>query len=234
MLVGVCMSTKTASALPITFSGSQGDLAASVSFNSCGSNLCVSLANTSTNDVLVPADVLTGVYFESTTPLLLTRLSATVALGSTVYFGPTDPGGVVGGEWGYASGQSPMNYVIASSGYLGNGNLFPGNDLQPPISLDGLQYGLTSAGDNLATGNAPVTGTQALIKNRVDFVLGGLPQGYDPSTQITAVRFQYGTTLPEPHFDGTPSNDSGVPEPMTFVLMGAGLVGIAALRRRKS
>ena len=28
--------------------------------------------------------------------------------------------------------------------------------------------------------------------------------------------------------------NSGIPEPMTFVLMGAGLVGIAALRRRKS
>lgn len=223
-------------AAPTTFTGSSGNLSASANFSVCNTNqLCVNLTNLSNFDVLVPIDVLTGVSFNSTVSLSLIGVSATVAPGSTVYFGTTDPGGVVGGEWGYGTGGGALlSYVIASAGYLGTGTQFPGSDLQPPASLDGLQYGITSAGDNLATGNTPVTGTHALIKNQVNFVLGGLPQGFDPSTQINAVRFQYGTATTEPYYDGTPSNDPGVPEPMSFVLMGAGLVGIVALRRYSS
>lgn len=224
-----------ARAAPITFSGSSGSLAASTTFSACNiTQLCVTLTNTALSDVLVPTEVLTGMSFNTTVPISLTGVSATVAPGSTVYFGTTDPGGVVGGEWGYgAGGGALLSYVLASAGYLGNGTQFPGTDLQPPVSLDGLQYGITSAGDNLATGNTPVTGTNALIKNQVNFVLGNLPEGFDPSTRITAVKFQYGTALTEPSFDGNP-DDTNVPEPGAMFLLGGGLGALALLRRRSA
>src|SRR6185503_11805094 len=92
---------------------------------------------------------------------------------------------------------------------------FPGSNLQGPASPNGLQYGITSAGDNTATGNTPVTGTNALIQNSVVFTLSGLPPGFNPATSISNVEFQYGTDLSEPHFPG-------VPEPATLVLMAGG------------
>src|SRR5262245_14749989 len=48
----------------LTFIGTSGSLAASVEFVQSGSNLQVRLTNTSSTDVLVPTDVLTGVYFD--------------------------------------------------------------------------------------------------------------------------------------------------------------------------
>jgi hypothetical protein len=47
----------------ITFSASSGDLSASVEFKQDGSNLLVTLTNTSLADVLIPKDVLTAVFF---------------------------------------------------------------------------------------------------------------------------------------------------------------------------
>lgn len=207
-------------AAPITIGASSGTLSASVTFDTSGTDLIVTLTNTSLNDALVPIDILTGVFFDVSGPaLVLTRTSAIVPVGSSVFYGTTDPGGVVGGEWAYLgglSGPGGRDYGISSSGLglFGPGDVFPGSDLQPPASPDGLQYGITSAGDNLATGNAPVTGGNALIKNRVVFTLSGLPSGFDPSTMIGNILFQYGTDLSEPSF----------PEPGSMTLLAAGAV----------
>src|SRR5262249_52759787 len=51
-------------ALPVTFTGSSGSLAASATFDdSVAGTLKVTLTNTSSADVLVPANVLTAVFF---------------------------------------------------------------------------------------------------------------------------------------------------------------------------
>lgn len=217
-----------ANGAPITFNGSSGSLSASAAFDVTGKNLTVTLTNTSPNDVLVPADVLTGVYFNSATAMTLTPISAVVAPGSTMLFGGTDPGGVVGGEWAYRgdlnNASAPFRkYGISSAGLglFGPGDRFPGNNLQGPDSPNGLQYGITSAGDNPATGNAPVTGSNALTKNSVVFTFSGLPVGFDPSTQISGPVWQYGTALDEPHF----------PEPATLSL--AAVASILGTRRRQ-
>ena len=225
MLVG------TAAAAPITFTGSSGSLAASVTFDTSGTDLLVTLTNTSTADALVPIDILTGVFFDvGGSALSLSRTSAVVPLGSSVFYGPIDPGNVVGGEWAYNSGLSGpggRDYGISSTGLglFGPPDTFPGTDLQTPASPDGLQYGITSAGDNLATGNAPVTGGHALIQNQVFFTLGGSPPGFDPSIRIVNVLFQYGTDLSEPSFPG-------VPEPSSLTLLG--LAALVAGRRTRS
>jgi hypothetical protein len=124
---------------------------------------------------------------------------------------------------------------ISSSGYgLFSGATFPGPNLEPPAALDGLQYGITSAGDNPFTGNAAVTGgnplsKNPLIKNSVVFTLSGLPSGFDPLTlnAITNVSFQYGTSLAEPNvLGGGPGGGAPVPEPSSVLLLGSGLIGL--------
>lgn len=215
----------------VSFTASGGNLAASAAFViDEGGNLQVTLTNTSAFDVLVPADVLTAVFFDINGVGPLTPVSALLD-GSTVWFGP-DGGGNVGGEWAYASGLlgAPHGATegISSSGLglFGAAN-FNGANLQDPAALDGLQYGITSAGDNPLTGNKAVTapGKNALIHNSVVFTLGGLPSGFDPSASVTNVSFQYGTSLTEPNLR--------VPEPGTLMLLGSGLIGVCLYRWRR-
>lgn len=224
MLAVVC---KPAAADSITFTGSSGTLAASATFEITGGQLVVTLANTSAADVMTPSDVLTAVFFSLPSGVTLTPVSALVASGSQVFFGPSN-GGNVGGEWAYAS----QGASSAGFGIFGSGN-FNGPNLQGPPNgaVDGLQYGLTSAGDNLSTGNAAVTGGNALIQNSVVLTLA--VTGSLAATDVSNVTFQYGTALTEPSFPGNPT----VPEPGTVLLLGSGLAGLSGLgvwRRRKA
>jgi hypothetical protein len=235
-------------ATPITFSGSRTSpvsgqlLAASVSFAVSGNSLVVTLTNTSTADVLQQPDILTAVFFNISGPTLTLNSmagSAVLNTGSTVLFGSSDPGGVVGGEWGYLAGIGGAlssgtggtvtdNYGISSSGFGVFGNAtFPGSDLNPPPALDGVNYGITSAGDNPATGQSAVTGSNPLIQNSVVFTLPGLPNGFDPSASVTGAFFQYGTSL-TPTDPGIPGT---TPAPGAAVLLGLG--GLAAAKRRR-
>ena len=209
------------------FTASVGTRAASALFDATGSTLTVTLTNTSAFDSLIPVDILTALFFDiGGAPLTLTTSSAVLGAGSTVLFGGTDPGGVVGGEWAYVAGLTgaPFDaaYGISSSGLglFGPAALFPGTNLQGPDSPDGLQYGITSLLDNPATGNTPVTGENALIQNSVVFKLEGLPVGFS-TTSIGNVSFQYGTSLSEPN----------IPAPGSLALLAIG--GLAAFRRRR-
>lgn len=216
-----------ASANILNVAASQNNLSATASFEAQGANLIVTLSNVG-GDVLVPADVLTAVFWDVSGPALtLTQVSAVLENGSSVVFDPDGQpaGGVVGGEWAYANGLAGPRgsaYGISSSGFglFGNAN-FPGSNLEGPTAVNGMQYGLLSNSDNLATGNSPVTGANAFIKHSVVFTLSGLPQNFDPSASIRNVNFQYGTALTEPN----------VPTPgsTTLALLGAGLM----MRRRR-
>lgn len=191
------------------------------------SKLIITLTNSSLNDVLVQSSVLTGVFWDITGPALsLMTVSAVLGPGSIVHFDSPPPGDVVGGEWAYVGGLSgaPENtdYGISSSGLglFGDPN-FPGPNLDDPFAVDGLNYGITSAGDNMATGQSAVTGTRPLIQSSVVFTLMGLPSGFDPAVSINNVQFQYGTSLADAHF----------PTPGAAALMG--IAGLFAGRRRR-
>jgi hypothetical protein len=219
----------------VTFAAASGTRAAEVVFDIDGVNLEVVLTNTSAYDVLVPVDVLTAVFFDITGDPALTRISALLTAGSTVFYDPDGQpaGGVVGGEWAYKNNLSgaPLGAKQGVSstgvGLFGGSDQFPGADLAPPAtSPDGLQYGLLSAGDDVATGNGGVTGSGGLIKNSVTFLLGSLPTGFTLG-DISNVSFQYGTSLSEP-------NIPAIPEPETYAMLLAGLslMGFFARRRK--
>ena len=228
-ILGALCGASYVVAAPIMFTGTSGDLAASVQFDMSGSNLVVTLRNTSSADVIEQPKILTSVFFEVSGGSLLSLTPATgsavLAPGSTVLFGSTDPGNVVGGEWAYLEGiggQTPngARYGISSSGFgiFGSAS-FPGSNLEGPSAVDGVQYGITSAGDNPATGQSAVTGDNALIQNGVVFTLPGLPANFDPSQRISNVLFQYGTAL-------TPTDPSvpGTPEPSALAIAAIAMI----------
>ena len=218
----------------VTWVGTSGSLSASAEFALSGSDLVVTLSNTGTGDVLLPVDVMTAILFDvDGSPLSLTRTSAVLAPGSSVFYDPQGQpaGGVVGGEWAYKSGLTgtPGNrsYGISSSGlgFFGPGDLFPGPDLEPPTTPDGLQYGLLSAGDNTATGNSAILNSGGLIKSSVIFTLGGAGAAFDLH-RIRNVTFIYGTAIGEGGYDG-----HDTPAPGALALIGLG--GVLCLGRRK-
>jgi hypothetical protein len=210
-------ATGQASALP---------LSAAASFSMVGGNLQVILTNTDPGDVLIPTQVLTALFFDVAGNPTLTPISAALG-GSTVFFGP-DGGGNVGGEWAYAAslsgapGGAQQGISSAGFGLFGGAN-FGGPNLDNPAAVDGLNYGITSAGDNLGSGNAEVTGNVPLIQNHVTFLLG-VPDSFTVS-DISNVHFQYGTALNEV-----------VAEPGTLLLLGSALLITAGfgIRRRRS
>jgi hypothetical protein len=197
---------------PGTFSGGSDNLEASATFEIVApGGLQVTLDNTSPADVLCPTDVLTAVFFDIVGDPALSPTSAVLGPDSHVLFGggtAPGPGGVVGGEWAYLNGLSGAPYDarqgISSTGLdlFGPHDRFPGENLKASNCPNGLEYGITSAGDDGSTGNAPVTGKNALIQNEVVFVLEGLPAGFTLD-DVSNVSFQYGTSLdldivPEP------------------------------------
>jgi hypothetical protein len=237
----------------ITYSGdnSPGSLAAEVTFdNSVSGTLTVTLSNVG-GDILVPVDVLTGVFFDLSAGSGLTKVSAVVAPGSAIIY-DTDgnpvtltAGTSVAGEWAYKTGlggSSPGNTGISSSG-LG---LFGPTDrfstaaaanLEGPADPDGLQYGLFSANDNPATGNSAVSddgNNDAFIKNSVVFTFS--TTGVFDLDRISNVSFQYGTALTEPNIPGEPPDEvpPPVPEPSTLLMGAVAMVGLGFARFRGS
>ena len=238
--VAICVGVGTSASASLDFIGTNGPLAASVSFDVVAGNLQITLNNTSLADVTSPTGggaILTSVFFDLAPTTTLTPISAMLGLGSVVYFGPNGSGNV-GGEWAYAGGLTgaPGNAGLGTSStglnLFGQAN-FNGSNLQGPTAVDGLQYGITSAGDNLTTGNAAVTGNFALIQNSVIFTLSGNPAFTTIGDYtISNVSFQYGTDLSEPNVPGV-FVETIVPEPTTFTICTLLLIPLVTRFSRK-
>lgn len=216
----------TAFAAPITFIGNDGQRTASVTFEAEGTNLLIGFVNRSGRDAMTTLEVLTGFFFHIEGDIELTPVSARLAEGSEVLFGPAGPDGVVGGEWAYRHGldEYGANSAVSAAwnGWFSRFDpyvMFPGGNLQGPEWPYRSEYGLTTAGDDPNTGIGRVTGDIALIRNAVDFVLSGLPVGFDPSLGIRDVTFKYATAPWEPSLPG-----QAVPVPPPLLLLVAGLV----------
>jgi hypothetical protein len=244
VVLSMALAPSIASASPVTFTGTSGSKAAQVTFDTSGTNLIVTLSNTSMADAMVPTDILTGVFFDINGVGALSPISAVLAAGSVVNGngGLTGPGNSVAAEWAYASGLSAPHSAtegISSSGLglFGPPDRFDtSSNLEGPDSPDGIQYGITTHGDNPATGNGGISGT-GLIQWQVVLTLSGLTAAFDPSAAnaITHVSFQYGTSLDEPNVPADHTvTVSAVPEPTSLVLLGGGLSLLAARLRRRS
>lgn len=238
--VALFVGASTSALGQLTFVSANGLRSASATFDVVAGNLQITLNNISTNDVTTPTGggaILTSVFFDLAPTTTLTPVSAMLGLGSTVFFGPIN-GGNMGGEWAFGSGLvgAPGNAGLGTSssgfGLFGQAN-FLGANLQGPTAVDGLQYGITSAGDNLLTGNTPVTGGNALIQNSVIFTLSGNPVfTLIGDYTISNVSFQYGTSLSDPNDPGV-FVETIIPEPTTLSICALLLIPLGSQLRRK-
>lgn len=263
LLAGLALAFVTGpAALGVTFTGNYtssdpeiGALSAEADFTAGGGSLFVTLTNIGTEDIEVPSQVLTAVFFDIAGDPGLTPTSAVLGPDSKVFYNGydvttwmTDPGGGVGGEWAYQTDldvdtPSGMDGDVGGQGIssagldlFGPNDRFPGSNLAGPASPDGLQYGLLSEGDDPSSGNRKVR-KEYLVQDAVTFELTGLPQDFDATEGITNVWFQYGTSLKQPRFRGTPppppSGAEPIPEPITMFGLGLGCAGVGAYIRRR-
>ena len=143
----------------------------------------------------------------------------------------------MGGEWSYAhnitgapGGSAEQGTSSTGIGLFSPSGNFPGANLQGPVSVDGLQYGLTSLGDNMATGNAAVTGGFALTRYGVVLTLTMNP-AY-PDMTFSNVRFLYGLAVDGPLLTGG-SSDVQVPDSASTALLLGSVLTVIGLVRRK-
>ncbi|MGA7802290.1 MAG: PEP-CTERM sorting domain-containing protein [Gammaproteobacteria bacterium] len=219
------------SPLTVTTTGIQSQtgssLAASATFDVLGSQLIVTLDNTSTDDVRAPADILQAIYWNMAQNVTLSLVSATTSSECDFDTSPVSCG--AGGTYSgndltgkYAYSASPTG--IGSAGL----NAFGGTQ--------GMAWGILSAGDNLNTYNGGMTRTQhnPFVKHQTQFTLD-ISKGngaYSPSTVgdlgITDVKFNYGTSAY--------ALTASVPAPSTLALMplAVGLMGWMKRRQRRS
>jgi hypothetical protein len=234
-------SFSAAQAAPVTYAGTDNGVRSSeVIFDTSGTDLLVTLTNTSLIDVTQPDQVLTAVFFNLAGTPTLTTKSALLNTGSSVFYDPDGQptGGNVGGEWVYKGNalyKGKTVYGIGASGLAGtfgnNDTNFKGLNLAGPTNVGGLDYGLLSAGDNTTTGNGGITGSGGLVKNSIKFTLSGLAANFDLSAALSNISFQYGTSPSEASFAGVkkPTPPKKVPEPATAVALGLFAVGALKL-----
>jgi len=210
--------------------GASGNsLSASAQFDLNASTLTVTLTNTATSatNKYDPSDVLTAVYFGSTSLAGLTPQTASLD-GSTVI---SPDGTDVGSNWEYLGGFSPVRGLvngISASGLtvFGQGNFNNCAAGSTCNSLGGINWGLVPSFFPPPQGlNGGFSG-RTMVNDRLQFTLNTMP-GFSLDS-INKVQFQWGTSDTE--FSAT--GFGTVPEPSTFILVGGGL-GWAAFWRRK-
>ena len=250
VLAGFALAVQVAPAGAVLFtgSGSSGgnNVSATANFTQSGTDLTIVLTNTSpANSLESPTSTLSGLTFQiDGQASALSHDSATapsIFQGASCSPGPCSGSNVnVGGEWGYQL-KSGTN-LIGSAGYITTGlahdlGNFNGANLDDPVSLDGINFGIISATHGALNGGlSGVPLVQTSLTLLLDNFNGSL-------IDIFNVNFLYGTT-PEtviggscPPTDPTCNGGGGppppIPEPGTLFLLGSALLGYGAYRRRQ-
>ncbi|HWY47844.1 MAG TPA: PEP-CTERM sorting domain-containing protein [Bryobacteraceae bacterium] len=226
------VSTAFASSITFTGGGMNGTsgntLSASAQFDLSGSTLTITLTDTATsaNAQYLPSDILTAVYFGTTSLAALTPGTASLDGSTIISTDLTD----VGSNWEFLGGFTPVRGLvngISASGLsvFGQGN-FNNCTSSTCENLGGINWGLVPSFFPPSQGiNGGVSG-RTLVDDRVQFTLNTMP-GFSLAS-IDSVQFQWGTSNDEFSATGMTS----APEPSTLVLVGGG-IGLAAFWRRK-
>jgi len=207
----VSISVVSATAATFTASGTHPvtgkPLSATVTFDIVSGRLVATITNTSPADVTDPSEVLTALFFKVKNEPVLTPYSALLAnygqTGGSKVIGGADGAGNIGGEFAYKAaiaGPLGANRGISAANY---GTLFSNANLRGSNlggtglgNVDGINYGLTSAGDSATTAL-----TEPVIQNSVVIQLTPSVQ-FNPKTDITNVSFQYGASLTDRNLPG--------------------------------
>jgi hypothetical protein len=219
-------------------------LNAAALFDISGSTLTITLANvgdSSGSGQDVPGNALTGLFFDLPDSFTLTPGSATIEAGDIVQGGYCNVGTCdgtttnVGGEFRYKAGSGlpgGADRGVASSGYmLGGAPNFNGPNLDSPLSVDGVNFGIIApvTAANLLNPNGGMA--EPLIEGSVQFTMTIAGDRQLTTADLQSVSFQYGTSLSEPNLLGGGGGNPppGVPEPSMTLLT---LSGLAFATRR--
>ena len=223
-------------------------VSATADFAIVGNTLTITLKNTSVANTLEsPGSTLSGLAFQlgNGDSIVLTPASATspnaIEHSGSCNSNPCTGTNVnVAGEWGYqtefTASSTQHLYGIGSSGYITTGiagnpgnfnNGAAGTDLQSPVSLDGIEFGIVSASHGAENGGLI---TQALINDNVVLSLTGVANVSE--SQIGNVFFLYGTSPTDLTSIGGVPLPAPAPEPGSLALVGLALSGFAWARRR--
>ena len=182
---------------------------------------------------LVPTDVLTGLFFD-TSPGTLTNGTASLKAGSEAINGDGSvdssvTNANVGNLWGYAAGVSAHGdtFAISATGAvngLGHANFGDGSALQGVGGGDVI--GIATAANGGVTGKGPY------IDNSIVFTF--TTSNFSLS-DLGPVIFQYGTSLSEPYSTGTQVSvsEASMPELLAVDFGMLGVVGGFYYQRRK-
>lgn len=182
-----------------------------------------------------PNEVLAGLFFElnngtASSPHVIVEAGSTIF--SSKYPLPLAYGTNFDGEWAFRSGINGINgglgnYGISSSAFdpesgapadwdgFGNEYIIDASkSYVPPTSVNGAEWGMVS-GD---TSNLP-SSVHSYVDNavRISFNFNSGP--FDVANDVERFYFLYGT-------------DYKVPEPSTMILLGTGIMGIVAFRKK--
>jgi len=137
--------------------GASGSLTATVSFAQSGTNLLVTLSNTTLADVQAQADVLGAVFFTLAGNPLLTKISAVVPAGARSYLAQPIRA-MCCGEWAYNPNlnNAPFGALqgIGSAGYSANAE-FTDTMLFPGAICRGLSARTAFSTESLPQGTIP-------------------------------------------------------------------------------
>ncbi|HEY3413904.1 MAG TPA: XDD4 family exosortase-dependent surface protein [Armatimonadota bacterium] len=225
-VIGVAFAATSAlSAQTVTYTGSGTNpgtgsgLAAQVTLTLNAGVLGIDLINTGAPGK-ADSDALCALLFTLAPGNTLTPLTASLLPGS-VYTNP--PAFSIGQEWGYNAGFSGPAGTNAGVSAAGLGLFGSGNFAANGQHLQGLDYGLING--IAANANGPMQAA-VLVNNGVHLDLAAPTLKL---SDISNVRFQYGTALTDSNLPGTPP----VPEPGTLSLLATAVLSAVPFLRKR-